>query len=104
MLAEDLKLPNRQVWVGPKKNERKELGWDLGLWEGAVKEDKFLHPGKSPHWQRHQPGQDGELWRLGGERSKWVTEGKADSDCTHGQGYCLGLSILRCSSTGVDGR
>ena len=80
MLAEDLRLPNRQIWVGPKKNERKELGWDLGPWEGAVKEDKFLHPGKSPQWQRHQPGQDGELWCLGGERSKWVTEGKADSD------------------------
>ena len=90
MLAEDLRLPNRQVWVGPKKNERKEVGWALGPWEGAVKEEKFLHPGKSLQWQRHQPGQDGELWSLGGEHSKWITEGKAEGDLHRWAGLLSG--------------
>lgn len=32
-----------------QKKVRKELGWDLHPREGAVKEERFLHPGKSPH-------------------------------------------------------
>ena len=31
------------------KRKRKESGWALCLWEGAVKEERFLHTGKSPH-------------------------------------------------------
>lgn len=34
---------------GEQKKVRKELGWDLHPREGAVKEERFLHPGKSPH-------------------------------------------------------
>ena len=90
MLAEDLRLPNRQVWVGPKKNERKELGWDLGPWEGIVKKENFLHPGKSPQWQRHQPRQVEELWRLRGERSKWITEGRAEGELHRWAGLLSG--------------
>ena len=40
--------------VGKKKKEkkvRKQSGQDLCPWEGAVKEGRFLHPGKPPHWQ-----------------------------------------------------
>ena len=33
------------------KKETKESGWDLHLWEGAVKEAKFPHTRKPPHWQ-----------------------------------------------------
>ena len=49
-------------WVGQKKKEkeRKESGQDLCSKDGAVKEDRFLHPGKSPHWWGDQPG-----WRSG---------------------------------------
>ena len=37
-----------------EKTETKEYGWDSNLWEGALKEEKFLHIMKSLHW-----------WRLG---------------------------------------
>ena len=58
MLAEDLRLPNLRKsplnWVGQKKKgkkkETKESGCDLHLWEGAVKEEKFPHTRKPPHW------------------------------------------------------
>ena len=33
-------------WV-EQKRKIMELGWDVHLWEGAVKEERFLHP-KSP--------------------------------------------------------
>ena len=38
------------------------MGQDLHTWEGAVKEEKVPHPGKSPHLQGDQPGQ-GESFR-----------------------------------------
>ena len=44
-----------RTWVGQKKNEKtetKEYGWDLPLWEGAVREEKFPHTRKCLHWQR----------------------------------------------------
>ena len=31
------------------KTETKEQGWDLHLWEGAVKEEKFPHTRKALH-------------------------------------------------------
>ena len=33
-----------------KKKETKELGQELHLWQGAVKEEKFSHTRKPPHW------------------------------------------------------
>ena len=33
------------------ERERKECGWDLHLCEGAVKEERLPHTGKSSHWQ-----------------------------------------------------
>ena len=103
MLAEDLRLPNRQVWVRPKKNERKELGWDLGPWEGVVKEENFLHHGKSPQWQRHQPGQVEELWCLGRECSKWITEGRAEGELHRWAGLLSGTPNPEMLLHGVDG-
>ena len=32
-----------------EKRETKELEWDLGLWEGAVKEEKNPHTWENPH-------------------------------------------------------
>ena len=43
-------------WVGQKKKEEKETK-DLHLWEGAVKEEKFPHARKSPHWWRWEGGE-----------------------------------------------
>ena len=43
-------------WVGQMK-KKKESGQDLCHKEGAVKEEMFLNPVKSPHWRRDQPGQ-----------------------------------------------
>ena len=47
------------TWVGQKKKEKtetKEYGWDLHLWEGAVKEEKFPHTRKPLHWWRQGVG------------------------------------------------
>ena len=54
------------IWEGQKKKEKKrerEKGVRTGLapWEGAVKEDRFLHTGKATHWQRDQLGQRGNF-------------------------------------------
>ena len=35
-----------------RKTETKEYGWDLHLWEGAVKEEKFPHTRKPLQWWR----------------------------------------------------
>ena len=87
-LAEDLRLPKSInspcTWVGQKKKEKtetKEYGWDLHLWEGAVKEEKF------PHARKPLPGRDGEwvgkkFQSHGGERSNRGAEGKAER-CPH---------------------
>ena len=49
---------SQRNWVRKKKKkERKELGQDLSPWEGGVKEERFLHQGKPPHWQGDRPGQ-----------------------------------------------
>ena len=45
--------------VGQKKKDKtetKELGRDLHLWEGAVKEEKFPHTRKPLHWWRRGMG------------------------------------------------
>ena len=47
------------TWVGQKKKEKtetKEQGWDLHLWEGAVKEERFPHTRKPLHWWRRGVG------------------------------------------------
>ena len=52
-----------RTWVEQKKKgkkETKEQGRDLHLWEGAVKEEKFLHTRKPLHW-----------WRWGVGRGSW---------------------------------
>ena len=48
------KLPTYMGRVKEKKRktETKEYGWDLHLWEGAVKEEKFPHTRKPLHRQR----------------------------------------------------
>ena len=39
-----------------KNRDKKRKGWDLHLWEGAVKEEKFPHTMKPLHWQRQGVG------------------------------------------------
>ena len=58
-----------------KKEETKESGPDLHLWEGAVKEEKFPPTRKPPHcwgWEW------GELRNLRGECSKRDAEGNVE--------------------------
>lgn len=45
---------------------------------GAVKR-RFLHTGKSHHWQEDQPGQRGSL-KASGEHSHWFLEGQLERD------------------------
>ena len=44
-------------WVGQKKKgeEEERIRRALHPREGAVKEDRFPHPGKIPHWWGDQP-------------------------------------------------
>ena len=56
------------TWVEQKKKEKtetKEQEWDLHLWEGAAKEEKFPHTRKPLHWQRQGVGgqEASEPWR-----------------------------------------
>ena len=63
--------------VEKKKKVRKELGWDLHPWEGALKEERFLHPGKSPH--QWGVGRDrGEFQHLRGGCSSWFASARAE--------------------------
>lgn len=87
MLVEDLRLPKEQetlhnwVYQKGKKREREgmQLGQDQGSWEGVVKEERFPHTGKSPHWQR--PARiEGELWTLRGDCSNLFVHGKLEKD------------------------
>lgn len=54
------KPPGNRIGRKIKRKMRKESGWDLHPWEGAVEEEGFLHPGKPPH-QRDLPRQKGSL-------------------------------------------
>ena len=87
-------------WVGQKeKRESKELGQGLHSREGAV-EERFLHPGKSPHGQGDQPGWSGHQ-SLRGECSNQFAGGKMESDL-QGSGYHHPtLPSLRRPSAGV---
>ena len=66
--------------VGQKekeKTETKEYGWNLQLWEGAVKEEKFPHTRKFLHCWRWGVAR-GKLQSHGGECSNGGAEGKAE--------------------------
>ena len=66
-----------------------------------MKKERFLHTGKSPHWQGYQPGQRGsfkaseESTATGLQRAKWREA------CVDGQCHPA-LPSLRLSSTRVD--
>ena len=82
------------TWVGQKEKEKiretKELGWDLCLWEGDVKEEMFPYTGKSPHWQ----GQRGSLRVSEENAAAGVQRAKWRETCTQGQCQ-LALPSLR---------
>ena len=65
-----------------KKKREREKGVRTGPapWEGAVKEDRFLHTGKATHWQRDQLG-EGEFQSLRGIGSNQFAEDKLGKDC-----------------------
>ena len=70
-----------RTWVRQKRKEKtetKEQGWDLHLWEGAVKEERFPHTRKTLHWRRWGVGGRGGNFRAaeesaatGVQRAKW---------------------------------
>ena len=75
------KARNSPTYLGGAKEKRKNrdrrIGWDLNLWEGAVKEENFPHTRKPLHWRR-QGVAGGKLWSRRGERSNRGAEGKAE--------------------------
>ena len=73
------------------------MGWDLCLWEGAVKKERFPYTGKYSHWQECGGG---ELWSLGGKTTPvaGVQKAKLRGTCT--EGWCQpALCSLRLLST-----
>ena len=89
------KSPGNQIGKKIKKKMRTELGWDLHPWEGAVEEERFLHPGK-PLYQRDLPGQKGSFRaskenaaaRVEGKLSRWSRWQPETQVCQCGQGRC----------------
>ena len=80
MLAEELIQPKMQEssphnWV--RRRKKKESGWDLCLWEGAVKEERLPYPGKPLHQLGDQGDRQGtsEIQRRG---SSWLAAGRTD--------------------------
>ena len=61
---------------------KKMSGWYLWCWEGAVKGESFLHPGKPLHQWEDWPGQKKSLR---GEYRNWFTEPDWRENCTDGQ-------------------
>ena len=61
---------------------KKMSGWYLWSWEGAVKGESFLHPGKPLHQWEDWPGQKKSLR---GEYRNWFTEPDWRENCTDGQ-------------------
>ena len=77
------KLP--RTCVGQKKKEKtetKEYGWDLHLWEGAVKEERFPHTRKPLHWWRQGLGWGGKLQSHGESATTGVQRAKQRDSCT----------------------
>ena len=81
-------------WVGQKKKEkknkereRKESGWEQHPREGAVKEERFLHPRKFPHWQGDQLGWRGIFRALEENTVTSLQKAKQRMTFTDGQYY-----------------
>lgn len=78
------------------KKTKKMSGWYLWSWEGAVKGESFLHPGKPLHQWEDWPGQKKSLR---GEYRNWFTEPDWRENCTDGQCCSPALPSLRLMST-----
>ena len=102
-------------WVGKKKTEKKkkerkkkvkkESGPDLCPWEGAVKEESFLHPGKPFQQWGDQPGQKG-IFRASKDNtsSRFAAAQPGTPIFWFWQGLCAGtraLEIRTREKTGV---
>ena len=74
---------------------------DLRPWEGAVKEETFLHPGKHLHWRGDQLGQKGSF--RGSEESAttgwWQAEQREMG--TEDRCHLVAIPSPRCMPTGV---
>ena len=90
------------TWVAQKKKKRereKKSRCNLHPWEGAVKEERFPHTGKSPHWG-DQLGQRGSFRALEKNAAIGLQRAKWRETCTEGQ--CRpALPGLRHSSAGA---
>ena len=69
-----------------KKKARNKSGWDLCPWEGAVKEETLLHPGKPP-----TPGDLPAQASLGGEHGGQRMEGSIDGQWAWAGHWHLGF-------------
>lgn len=66
MLAEDLIRQKLQeiphvTELNEKIKDKKDSEWELCPYEGPVKEERFLYPGKPLHWWRYKPVQKGSF-------------------------------------------
>ena len=96
---------SKSAWLGrtkeKRKKMRKESGWHLHPYEGAGKEEKFLHPGKYPHWQGDQLGQRRIFGVSEVNTAISLFQLKWKQSCLNSQCYCPVLPSLKQQTTGV---
>lgn len=65
-----------------KRKRKREKGVEMEPVppEGAVKEERFPHTGKSHHWQGDQPGQSRSLEASEENTANWFLEGQLERD------------------------
>ena len=83
--------PGNRIGKKIKRKMRKESGWDLHPWEGAVEEEGFLTlegscgrgrvpaPWEAPSPSGRSTGTERELCRLRGEYNTWFVAGRTET-------------------------
>ena len=74
---------------------RKESGQDLHPWDGAVKEERFLYPGKSCHRWGDQPGQRGSFRASEKNTATSLQQSEQRKTCIDSQYHSSALPSLR---------
>ena len=96
------KFPCNWVWKKKKEEKvRKESGWVLYPWKGAVKVERFLYPGKPPHRQRGWLGQKGSFRASEENAAAGGRQSEQGETSTNGQCQHPAVLSLKHASTGV---
>lgn len=72
--------------------KKEELGWDLRLWEGAVKKERFPHTGNPLHQLGDQPRQTGSFRGLEGSAPAGLPQAEQRDTSTDSPGSLAALT------------